>query len=144
MRAQMLLVFLAAWSVGADQPDEKSKKAVDALQGEWVVESARGGPKDAPPNGRKVAIKGNRLTSLGQGLTFQVDPAKTPAHIDFYHDGKLLMRGIYAHAGDKLTLCLGSPSVLEDREGNIKEVEANRPKKFDSNHGFLIVMKRAR
>ena len=151
MKARVLMTLVAVWSLGADLPeDEKSKKATDALQGEWVIEMAAYGPvKDSMKelNGQKWTIKGDRFESPIIKSRFEVDSSKPTATIDFYENGMLVTRGIYTLDGDTLTFCLGGTHVHYDNlaiDSPTKKEADDRPMKFDPMQGLLLVMKKAR
>lgn len=133
--------------LGADKPGaEVDKKGKDMLQGTWVgVSAQRNGKPDDKIEGHLLTFAGDKFVIkkggkvLYQG-TYQTDPDKEPATIDFHHSEGILKgktwKGIYALDGDTLKECDNAP-----------DLDKGRPTEFaaraDSGHVF-IMFKRAK
>jgi uncharacterized protein (TIGR03067 family) len=123
------------------------KKDLEALQGNWKVESIKSGDgKDVPKEAAAdflVVVKGNEMKLNAKDTTLQsfkikVDSTKTPKAIDFEHlDGEdkgKTEQGIYKVEGDTITF------VTNDFDGG-------RPTEFVAKQGTkhqLIVLKKAK
>lgn len=149
---------------GKNQPDEKARKALEGFQGEWLVEKAEFGPDSQMKDGlkglkgRKLRFKDDRLALPALDgsfeFTFKVNPAKVPAEIDLYADGKLVGLGIYSLDGDTLKLryepsqrflVFGDLSPGADLSKVETRVEVGkRPASFDAGFGPLLVLKRTK
>jgi uncharacterized protein (TIGR03067 family) len=125
------------------QPSDEAKK----LQGTWTATRAeRDGKADEDVIGHRLSVTGNRFqirSKDGKSLysgTVRVDPGAKPATIDFAHtDGTLkgkAWKGVYALAGDTLTVCDNAP-----------DLDKGRPTALEAKSGsgyVLITFKRAR
>jgi uncharacterized protein (TIGR03067 family) len=135
----LVLGSLPAW---ADTAEEAQKK----LQGSWTAKEARrDGKPAADVVGHRLSFTGNRFEIksadgklLYQG-TVRLDPAATPAAIDFEHSQGALKgkvwKGIYALKGDTLTTCDNAP-----------DLDKGRPTAFEAKAGsgyVLITFRRA-
>jgi uncharacterized protein (TIGR03067 family) len=125
--------------------DDDAKKALDALQGTWQLDSFSVDGMKAPADfvkEVKFTVKNNKysLTIKGQEAesgTIKLDPSKKPKTIDLDiargNDKGKKQAGIYTLEGDTLTFCLAKPG------------EADRPAKLEStkeSKTVLSVMKR--
>jgi uncharacterized protein (TIGR03067 family) len=113
MIRKVLVVVVVGLLLAADSKDKKDE---DKLQGTWVLESEeRDGAK------QDIGVKTPRVTftNAGQGkvedrksgmsveITYQLDAAKDPKHIDVTVNDKKV-KGIYKIDGDTLTVCVGA------------------------------------
>lgn len=140
-RYACLALVLAPLALAADdkKPDPKGDRA--ALNGKWKVAALTFDGKEQKVDAqRTMVIDADGLTAYtgdkkGRTLTFTVDPAADPKRIDLALSGSdQKAAGLYALAGDKLTICYGEPG-------------AARPKKLESKGGdktFLLVLERAK
>lgn len=120
---------------------------LDKLQGRWhitalTVQGKTFAAKDRP-NGwnnvfqKDVVIQGDRFshTQPVGASTFQLDGARNPKQITFRDkEGQLTFRGIYALAGDTLTVCVNGDGT-----------DVRRPEEFVTREGtplLLIVLKK--
>ncbi len=127
LRAMVILAILGVpaglrSATLADQPDNE-------IEGAWIVESveAAGQPVGGLQGARLVLVGGKKTLTLPSGAvekgTYTLDPGKTPKSIDATTEGRPeTARGIYAVAGDKLTMCLSQtgrrrPERFATREG---------------------------
>src|SRR5262245_37691228 len=135
------LVVLATPLLLAADPGDDVHKELNALEGEWKAVAMEAGgkplPKDAIP--AFTFIVGANGKSTGQSpqgeyqATITVDPKKSPKTIDNLHEsgaqkGKK-QYGIYKLDGDKWTVCMTRPGV----------VEADRPKDFTTKDTANVV-----
>ena len=144
MISPMCCLIVAIWLVPAfAQPAQEAQKR---LQGAWTATKAeRDGQAADDVVGHRLSFAGNRFEiqskdgKLLYAGTVRVDPSAKPAAIDFDHTegaprGKV-WKGIYAQAGDTLTIC--DNAVNPDRV---------RPARFEARSGsgyVLITFKRA-
>lgn len=136
MTQRIVALVVVGLLMGADKPEDAAKKDLEALQGDWKVEKAVRGGKDAPAEVAaklKLTFAGNKL-SVDEGsardeqATLTLDPSKTPAAVDFQptRPGKDVIKGIYKLDGDSLTLCWAK--------------EGDRPTEFASKEGSETVL----
>ena len=101
------------------QPAEEAQKQ---LQGTWTaIQAERDGKAADDVVGHRLSFTGNRFQiqskdgKLLYAGTVRVDPSAKPAAIDFEHtEGTLKGKawlGIYALAGDTLTVCDNAPNL---------------------------------
>jgi len=143
-----LLVGVLATTASAE-PDQK-------LEGVWVVESFEAdGQQVKMFNGSTFEFDGEKLTiKMGEmevAGTFKVDLTKDPKQLDIEMkspDGEDSgSEAIYKLEGDTLTICT-SVNVSESSASSDGEksepvtTRGERPTKFDSEQGALIVLKR--
>jgi len=142
-----LSVFLAgtaflAWGLTADKPAaqlQPAKSDKDALQGEWKVVDAKIDGKANPDEeallkGKFYVFKGGKLTARLEA-DYTINPSKTPKELDLIptegpaaEKGKTF-RAIYELKGDDLKISSNGP-------------DQPRPKTFDEDSAFVIVLKR--
>jgi RNA polymerase sigma-70 factor (ECF subfamily) len=120
----------------AQDADKKTDK--EKLQGAWVpVAVVNGGRKISEDEikdknfemvftGDKVTIPAKDVTK--QEVTYKLDPAKKPKHIDWMMPDNRLAKGIYLLDGDTLKVC------VSEQEG------AERPTEFESKEGSKILL----
>jgi uncharacterized protein (TIGR03067 family) len=155
----IVLTALAGFFVAAEPAKEDSAKmALAKLQGTWtVVSAAADGHSIDALKGKKFKIDGEILSIVNPAndkektkITVKVDPAKSPAQIDWLPDDKNEppMLGIYQLDGDTLKVLLGGGkgTVKTDaKTGKVIEVkkeEAKRPAAFDAKGALLFTFKR--
>jgi RNA polymerase sigma factor (sigma-70 family) len=134
-----------AWQLSAQTPAAQQpagKKDKDALQGEWKVVSGKNVGKPDPNveaeiKGKPFVFKGDKLTAKGE-CDYTIDPAKTPKELDVVptegpenEKGKTF-RAIYELKGDDLKITFNN---LPDQA---------RPKTFDEDGTFAVVLKRVK
>src|SRR5262245_24257687 len=124
----------------ADNGDDV-RQELKALQGKWKTVAVEAGGKPFPKDGIPdftfiVGADGKSTGQTPQGeyqATITVDPKKNPKTIDNLHEsgahkGKK-QYGIYKLEGDKWTVCMTRPGV----------VEADRPKDFTTKDTANVV-----
>jgi uncharacterized protein (TIGR03067 family) len=132
-----ILLFTAS---AAEQ--DQNKKALDAMQGTWIIQKWVNEGISAPANvvgsnNLTLTIKGDQMTAKVMGddpATLKLDSSKHPAAIDFIDKNKSVEPGIYQITDDILTFCI-----------NASVSGKGRPNIFEStrNNGYmLVVMKR--
>jgi RNA polymerase sigma factor (sigma-70 family) len=125
--------------------EKAAQKIVDAIQGEWEV--VQFGPKQDDSKELKSfkwTINGCMITTAGEKKQsfFKVNPAKSPATIDFFdEERRLVSKGRFVLEKDKLTLCMGLTGFSNDGQGK-KVWAADRPAKLDPSEGILVILKR--
>jgi uncharacterized protein (TIGR03067 family) len=139
MMWRTLILAAAVAAVAAD--DEANKKDLDRMQGSWKVTSLLDSGKEMPAaevEKMRMEIAGNKMsiyvgTEKVSNVTFTIDAAKKPGHIDLRSDReKGTVHGIYQIDGDTLKMCTGQP-------------EQERPTEFASKAATktdLLVLKR--
>jgi uncharacterized protein (TIGR03067 family) len=139
-RFACLALALAPLALAADdkKPDPKGDRA--ALNGKWKVTALTFDGKEQKIDARRtMVIDADGLTAYtgdtkGRTLTFTLDATADPKRIDLTLNADQKAAGLYALAGDTLTICYGEPG-------------AARPKKLESKSGdkaFLLVLERAK
>jgi uncharacterized protein (TIGR03067 family) len=133
-------MFVAA-AVFAPADESAKKTDKEPLQGAWQVVATEFDGRSVSPDTlkeRQIVFAENKFKVVVSGetkrtLTFKLDPAKSPKHIDIVNPEKEETAfGIYALEKDELKLCYGEPGD-------------KRPTEFDSPAGkriFLITLKR--
>jgi uncharacterized protein (TIGR03067 family) len=132
--------LLAALPVAADDKKPDPADDLKALQGVWEIVSTTYDGQKVSSRGRTLVFRDKKFTAFvgemqGRTLTFTLDPAASPRHIDLDRggkDGKAL--GVYAIDKDELKLCYAEPG-------------AERPTGFESKAGkkvFLVVLRRSK
>jgi uncharacterized protein (TIGR03067 family) len=129
--------------------EKAAQKIVDAIQGEWEVEKFQFGPYQDDSKelkSRKATINGC-MFSMPDGKkqskqTFKINPAKSPATIDFFDEEKrVVSKGRFVLEKDKLTLCMGLTGCSNN--GQEKKIcAAERPARIDPSEGILVILKR--
>jgi uncharacterized protein (TIGR03067 family) len=116
---------LAASPASALRQDEKAKKDLDALQGEWVMHALEINGKDVPP--KQIAdtyliIKGDGYTTKVKsreppGFRIKLDPSKDPREIDMIvsepGSPDKVYKGIYKIEKDTFKMCRGASPEKE-------------------------------
>ena len=135
----LLLSFLVAVPLGADEKKGDPTADLAALKGKWEVVTAEfDGAEQNNLKGRVLDFGDGEFTAYdkdkkGRTLKFKLDPAANPKQIDLERgDAGGPMKGIYSVTKDELKLCHA-------------ERNAARPKAFGSPAGdkvFLLVLKR--
>jgi uncharacterized protein (TIGR03067 family) len=124
-------------------PPKKQHSDQESLHGDWVFSKAEVLKKeDKCYKGLNITIVGDRVmvgTEKNQVFKFKLDPTKTPKAIDLDQGDGLISLGLYVLVGDELKVCFGPAA----RSGESTEPVA-RPKDFDSRHGWLWVLRRAK
>jgi alpha-glucosidase len=127
----------------AAQVQDNINADMEKLEGKWKMVSleTKGNKSNEDTDQYTLAVKGNQWTTSNQGkdasVTFKIDPAKSPKHIDFTAVGpagkEVPWMGIYKLEGDTLTV-LRVPAAK------------GRPTEFNSatSGGFLAVWKRVK
>jgi uncharacterized protein (TIGR03067 family) len=155
LMSAIVLTALAGCFVAAEPAKED---ALAKLQGTWtVVSAAADGHSIDALKGKKFKIDGDVLSIVNptndkekQKIKVKVDPAKSPAQIDWLPEDKNepAMLGIYQLDGDTLKVLLrgGKGTVKTDaKTGKVIEVkkeEAKRPAGFDAKEAILFTFKR--
>src|SRR3954454_9827438 len=89
-----LAILMAATAFAADKEGERPKSDKELIQGTWEVVSATEGGRVRDPLGLRVVFTADLMTFKPKnakgpkdtrGLTYTLDPAKTPKHIDTSH-----------------------------------------------------------
>jgi uncharacterized protein (TIGR03067 family) len=150
MIANVALALLTAGAIAADTPDEAVKKEKEKLQGTWVVESAEVDGKTIEDlKGVKMVFSADKVTWRMNGIeheiTYSIDPAKSPKHIDFTFEGKCVKtvsKDIYQLEGNTLKVCNRSGRATNRAGELIEEKVAERPDRLDSKGGTLVILKR--
>lgn len=123
----MFLTLAVGFCVAA-APEDAGKKALDAIQGEWVVEKAVTLENEQAQDGitgQSLVFTGKKwkFSTIIEGELVSLDPTTTPMIIDMKatpkEGGEIPIEGIYKLTDDTLML---SVHVGEDR---------NRPAGFD-------------
>jgi uncharacterized protein (TIGR03067 family) len=78
----------------------------------------------------------------GLRMSFRLNPAKSPKHIDIEGLGKSASLGLYKLDGDKLTLCMGVTQASPVYDKRAKNDESTRPEAISPEAGTVIVLKR--
>ena len=112
-----------------------------SVQGNWTaVEAERDGKRADDVIGNRLSFSDDRFAIVAQdgtplyAGTFRLDPTAKPAAIDFRHaDGDLkgkAWEGIYALAGDRLTIADNAPNL-----------EMGRPTAFEAKNdsGYVVI-----
>ncbi len=134
----LLLCFVAPGSPAADS--DPAKKATDALDGTWEVESLEYNGDDHTNRVKfKFVVKAGIMTVEGDEkvvkdypkIRIKLDPSTSPKCVDLTILGggqkDTVMEGIYEHKGDELRLC-------------IKVLGNDRPTEFKSTEGSSIAL----
>jgi uncharacterized protein (TIGR03067 family) len=145
LTSSMCWLILGTWLVPVvAQPAEEAHKK---LQGSWTATKAeRDGKAADDVVGNRLSFTGSRFQIQSKDSkplyagTVRVDSSAKPAAIDFEHtEGTLkgkAWKGIYALAGDTLTICDNAPNLNK-----------GRPAAFEAKSGsgyVLITFKRAK
>jgi uncharacterized protein (TIGR03067 family) len=139
----VIVVFIVAPLVRADDKDNVVDKQKKALQGLWLVESAYQDGKEVPKADREkekyclyavkiaddqfqIAFLENK-TIFGEGVPFKLDVSPSPKILE-WTDGDRKVGVAYAVDGDKLTICYHAgdrgfdkdkvPTKLETKAGD--------------------------
>jgi uncharacterized protein (TIGR03067 family) len=115
------VVIAAAALLGCQVPASRPA----AIDGTWMAVSAeRNGKPTDELNGNRLTFAGSTFVIERGGATlyrgtFTIDPARSPAHIDFHHTEGVLKaatwRGVYAMQGDTLTVADNAPDMGKAR-----------------------------
>jgi uncharacterized protein (TIGR03067 family) len=163
MRKLTLAVGVAMLAFGGSAAQEKYselfQKDFDGLQGNWeVTEFVVGGEdrliktgEEKQKNSHKNLVNFLRAqTNLPNDeriFSFNLDPTKTPKHIDLLgqvelgKSQRILVRGIYELKDDSLKVCIPILPMGETKTSGVRPTEFKSPK--GSNIG-LIIMKRSK
>jgi uncharacterized protein (TIGR03067 family) len=123
--------------LGADNPDDKTRKELARFEGSWVAESIQIGPKKTPAESVKqfkLTVEGDVwiIRTPGEKKSkIRLDPSKTPGHLDLIDEvaGKeRVTRCLYEFKDDTLIVC--RPYMQRDAE---------RPKKIEASGDFVGV-----
>jgi uncharacterized protein (TIGR03067 family) len=128
--------LVLASGVAAQTPKPPTAaKALDGLQGIWVIKTFNGQP--AGEGEVSLTITGDKYAQTVNGTvnergTVTVDPSKKPMTIDLTievgGDAGKLQVGLVAVEGDTMTLKLNTPGI------------ATRPKDLSVEEGFFVVV----
>jgi uncharacterized protein (TIGR03067 family) len=145
MRANVLFAILfGVWFPAGKPADDASKKDLEKMQGNWVMQSSERDGRKMPAAQLKNftrTVKGDSYTVAIEdeqggrdlGGTVTLDPSQNPKAIDAHMtDGPMkgkTMLGIYKFDSDTQTVCYAAPGL-------------KRPTAFDSTQGTLTVWKR--
>jgi uncharacterized protein (TIGR03067 family) len=134
-RLHVLAVGLSLLLAPAARADDSKD-----MQGTWVVVSSErdGVTGDNPDD--KLVVKGDKImimrssTNREDPVTFKLDAAQKPKHLNLTTPGRQSIKGIYELQGDNLKICFGKPG--SERPADFKTKE---------NSGFMCVtLKRAK
>ena len=113
------------------------------IQGDWVIVKLEAKGKEFPAEANEKdrlhwIFSGNKLhlktSEMDREFTFQLDPKRSPKHIDTVLDADNQYRGIYELNGDELKIC----QVHID-------VGVERPTEFNAkDRGVLMIFRRAK
>lgn len=154
MKALTLVLLLAGLVLGADPAAEAFRKERKALQGTWVVESAKFGGKDATIRGSKLSLTFLGEATLSSGKVtkhtfYRMNHARKLKELDFViekPDGtEVFVPAIYEIKDDTMTLVAGAaPGKLfpEIPKGKAKPTPARRPESFDDKSALQMTLKR--
>ena len=128
-----LLLAVSVMIVGltAVRADDKTiQEEKKRLEGVWQFVSAEADGKPAPHDEQrpKAEFKGDKFVGLGSEMTYTLDPAKTPKHIDLIAKVggmDIKIPAIYELTDDQLTLCI----PLTEKG---KPLDLKRPNGFDT------------
>jgi uncharacterized protein (TIGR03067 family) len=155
MRTVFLIVLTAGLAVGADKPSADAvKKEWARLEGTWTLTRLEVDGKSLLKKGERVpklTIKDGKITSAdapkGQAEDLsgiQLDPTRQPKTITIpnFKGGEpsngVTALGIYDLKGDTLRVCVQAVETAR-----LKERAGERPRKFDSKQGLLLVFHRS-
>lgn len=123
----------------------------------WLAERGRQAslkdnkPASATPKQGKGTAKGENRDGKGgkqasspggPQMTFRLNPAKSPRHIDIQGLGKSASLGLYKLDGDELTICMGVTQASPVYDKRAKNDESTRPTAISPEAGTVIVLKR--
>jgi uncharacterized protein (TIGR03067 family) len=160
MKGQVLAAGVMAACVGVVCAQGDADNADKAkLQGTWLLVSGEAKGKAAPEellkkqvalrfDGDKVLpLEGGKSKEKDEEARFTLDTSKTPREIDLIplkgeDKEKRVVRGIYQIEGDTLKLLFGPGGARKGPDGKVTIIESKRPTAFDSQQGFLFIMKK--
>jgi uncharacterized protein (TIGR03067 family) len=102
-------------------------------------------PKQGKENAKGDSSgKGGKQASSPRGLqmTFRINPAQSPKHMDIEGLGKSASFGVYKIAGDELTICMGVTQASPVYDKRAKSDQSTRPAAISPEAGTVIVLKR--
>jgi uncharacterized protein (TIGR03067 family) len=135
MRGRSLLVAVVACGILGAGSQDANKKALEQLEGVWLMEKGTQAGKPLPEEkvqGASMSFKGDKISVKGpnqnrnEEATFTIDASKKPATIDIMPPNDQQVRGIFQVEGDSLKLAFTRP-------GN------ERPTEFAAPEGSQIV-----
>jgi uncharacterized protein (TIGR03067 family) len=140
MKRQLLAVLgVAALLTAGAGAQEKGKTDEEKFQGTWMFVSVERGGVDVMEDfvkEAKLTFTVDKIKMEFQGkemqVSYKLDPAKKPAHIDITENSGGTLKGIYMFEGDNLKVCFAAPGE-------------KRPTEFVTAGGsseMLVVMKR--
>jgi uncharacterized protein (TIGR03067 family) len=125
------LVLGLALTLAAPAPKKSDEPPPAKLEGDWVVESFEGTPKEANPPGTitmhfadgKIKITESTGKGSGEEVDYTADLAKKPATIDIKPKAggpgggpDKLVQGILEIKGDELKICFGRDTTARPTE----------------------------
>jgi uncharacterized protein (TIGR03067 family) len=118
----------------------------------WLAErERRASPKDtkpvrASPNQDKGAVTAGKSAAVFRGprMTYRLDPARSPKHIDIEGLGKSASFGVYKLDGDELTVCMGVSQASPVYDKRAKSDESTRPTTINPEAGTVIILKKVK
>ena len=128
---RILTVALVGLMVAADAPGEKTKPALDGLQGKWVLTAQEFNGQETKVQPQAVGdtsliIRGNQVTTFNGPVKQEgIIRLSRPNHIDILDRTGAMLRGIYSLDDGVLRLCF-TPS-------------GERPTAFTSRTGPLAI-----
>lgn len=143
----------ALWASGTKQrvatkttPKPNRKEAIAAelkrLRGTWAILGAEADGKQLPkdPKAKAFVFRGNELRGFVPGMTYAIDPTKTPRHLDLIVKRSgvtVVTKAIYKLEKDTLSICI---PLVEEGKG----ADHERPKDFTTKGRKVILIRTAR